>query len=307
MASQSRGIVLIKRTILTLLFSAAMLYLPSIIEQANGSFRLPKVAIDVPFNPAWEGDAPSPELASLFSKPFHYLGRGMQAFVFASEDGQYVIKLFRASPKIHPWRQFIRTKFLGRNEKRTPREKIELLFGACKLAYSHAADLTGLVYIHLNPTNDLFASTTLVNRMGRKIPVDLNRCRFAIQKRGVSVTKTLKAAIAENDREKYNRLIRSFHHLVEERASRNICNLDKKLGENFGFIGEEAIEWDFGSYSFNANLSDPKAKAHEIEIFAKNLQKFLDRTPFQPEPVFDLKDRATLDVSPSSISESALH
>lgn len=171
-----------KKIALAFLFSAAMIYLPCCIEQANGSFRLAKTSIDVPYNSSWESEAPTTEIRALLSKPFYYLGRGAQAFVFESEDGQYVIKLFRCSPKIHPWRGWIRKNFLKRKDRRTAEEKIQFLFGACKLAYSQAADLTGLTYIHLNPTKEL-GSTTLFNRMGRKIPVDLNRCRFAIQKK----------------------------------------------------------------------------------------------------------------------------
>jgi hypothetical protein len=114
--------------------------------------------------------------------------------------------------------------------------------------------------------------------MGRKIPVDLNRCCFAIQKKGVSVSTVFRQAIEENDRDKYERLAQSFVSLVQERASRNIANLDKKMGENFGFIGEQAIEWDFGNYAVNLNLSGQEAREAEILIFTRNLQEFLDRT-----------------------------
>jgi len=271
-----------KKALLVLFFSAAMIYLPCWIEQANGSFRLAKIAIDVPFNPAWEAEPPSQELtailSSLLAKPFFYLGRGAQAFVFESEDGQYVIKLFRSSPKIHPWRQFIRKNFLKRRDRRTAEQKIQLLFRACKLAYTKAPDLTGLQYIHLNSTKYLPPSTYLVNRMGRKIPVDLNRCRFAIQKKGVSVSQTFAEAIREKDKEKYLRLASSFVSLVQERASRNISNLDKKMGENFGFLGETAIEWDFGNYATNESLQEKSLREAEIQIFTRNFQEFLDRT-----------------------------
>jgi hypothetical protein len=267
-----------KKALLALVFSAAMIYLPCWIEQANGSFRLAKTMIDVPFNSAWESEPPSPELCMVLARPFFYLGRGAQAFVFASEDGQYVIKLFRSSPKIHPWRQCIRKNFLKRRDRRTAEQKIQLLFGACKLAYTKAPDLTGLQYIHLNATKDLPTNTYLVNRMGRKIPVDLNRCRFAIQKKGLSVSQTFAEAIREKDKEKYLRLANSFVSLVQKRASRNICNLDKKMGENFGFLGETAIEWDFGNYAANESLQEKSLREAEIQIFTRNFQEFLDRT-----------------------------
>jgi len=264
-----------------LLFSASMLYLPCLVEQANGSFRLTKTAIDVPFNPAWESDPPSEEFRSLLSKPFFYLGRGAQAFVFESEDRQFVLKLFRASPKMHPWRAWLRSHFLKRRDRRTAEQKIQLLFGACQLAYSKAPDLTGVVYIHLNSTNQLFPPTFLFNRLGKKIPVDLNRCRFALQKKGESVSKVFEDAIRQKDKAKYLRLAKSLEALVQERASRKLCNLDRKMGENFGFLGETAIEWDFGNYAYNLELEDLDKKEAEIRIFTKSFQEFLDRTAFE--------------------------
>jgi len=266
----------VKRIALTLLFSGSMVCLPSLIEQANGSFRLDKTAIQLPINPAWEADPPSAQLLDVLSGPFTYLGRGMQSFVFESQDGKFVLKLFRRAPRIHPWRQFFRKNLLKRTDRRLPREKMEQLLNACKLAYTEAADLTGLVYIHLNPTDGLSMQTHLINRMGRKIGVDLNQCRFAIQKKGLSVSKTFEAAIRAKDLAKCERLTRSFISLVEERSSRNIRNLDKKLGDNFGFIGEQAIEWDFGSYALSPDLATPAAREKEIEIFRKHLRTFLE-------------------------------
>ncbi len=265
-----------KRIVLALLFLGSMVCLPSLVEQANGSFRLEKTTIQLPINPAWEADPPTAQLLEAMSHPFTYLGRGMQSFVFESHDGQYVLKLFRAAPKIHPWRQFFRKNLLKRTDRRLPGEKMEQLLSACKLAYTEAADLTGLVYIHLNPTEGLAMQTHLINRMGRKIGVDLNQCRFAIQKKGVSVFKTFEAAIRAGDLSKCERLTQSFISLVEKRSARNIRNLDKKLGDNFGFIGEQAIEWDFGSYALSPDLAAPEAQEKEVEIFRKHLRNFLE-------------------------------
>ena len=50
------------------------------------------------------------------------------------------------------------------------------------------------------------------------------------------------------------------------------------MGENFGFLGETAIEWDFGNYATNASLEEKSLREAEIQIFTRNFQEFLDRT-----------------------------
>ena len=54
-------------------------------------------------NPEWEFPQPSAEeqeqIDAILSQKFTYLARGSQAFAFVSEDGRYVLKLF----KQHKW------------------------------------------------------------------------------------------------------------------------------------------------------------------------------------------------------------
>ena len=266
-----------RKILLALLFSASMIYLPCWIEQANDSFRLTKVSIDVPFNPSWTSEPPSSEIQTLFSGPFHYLGKGAQAFVFESEDGRFVLKLFRGSPKIHPWMHWVCKRVMGKRDRKTALEKIPPLFDACLLAYNQASDLTGLIYLHLNATKSLLPSIDLVNRVKKTIPIDLNKYRFVVQKKGKPIGEVFRDAIENQDKEKCIRLAKSVISLLKERTSRNIGNLDKTLWYNFGFVGETAIEWDFGRYYSNPNFTDPLSREREIRIFTNSLQTFLQQ------------------------------
>ncbi|HEV7738720.1 MAG TPA: hypothetical protein VGO47_15270, partial [Chlamydiales bacterium] len=164
-----------RKILAALSFSAAMLSLPLFVERANGAFRLAKIAIELPFNAAWESSLPSPAEWTVLSNPFSYVSRGAQAYVFASEDGQFVLKVFRGSPRSHCWNRYLRSYFLGKRERRSVSEKIPALFAACQLAYTKVPELTGLVYMHLNATKDLLPKTLLINGMKRKIPIDLNQ------------------------------------------------------------------------------------------------------------------------------------
>lgn len=266
-----------RKIVLSLSFSIACLSLPFWVEKSNGAFRLIKVAIDLPFNLAWEANPPSAEVCELFARPFSYLGRGAQAFVFESEDQAFVLKLFRGSPKMHPamrfWRHTIRDKRVRSSEEK----KIPPLFAACCLAYQKVSTLTGLRYMHLNPTKAELPNIILINRMGKKIPVDLNQCRFVLQRKGVPIQDAFQNAFRENDRLKFTRLAQAFVALLKERTSKNISNSDKTLWYNCGFVGETAIEWDFGRYSTNPKLETKEGKEQEMRTFTTPLQQFLER------------------------------
>src|SRR5262245_49798043 len=54
------------------------------------------IMYDVPKDPRWQTVTltgyEKEALAAILSQPFYYLGKGCQSYVFASQDGQYVIK-----------------------------------------------------------------------------------------------------------------------------------------------------------------------------------------------------------------------
>jgi len=252
------------------------LFLPFGLEKINHTFHPGKIAVDIPYNQAWDSDSPSNEISAVLARPFFYLGRGAQAFVFESEDGQFVLKLFRGTPKFHPWKRWLRKTISGKKERTRLEDKIPPLFGACQMAYTELRDWTGLVYMHLNPTTDLLPSSRLVSGFRRNTRVNLNQSRFVLQKKGDSIADTFLDAIEKNDRDKAVRLVRSFASLLEERSLKNISNSDKTLWYNFGFVGETAIEWDFGRYYYNPDLQTKSGREKEVAEFRESLQEFLD-------------------------------
>ena len=264
-----------RKVLRALIFTISMISLPFFVERGNGAFRLSKIAIELPFNPSWESPPLSPEVSAVLSHPFSYLSKGAQAYVFTSEDGQYVLKVFRGSPRSHPWNRILRHQLLGKRERRSAIAKLPPLFAACQLANT-VPELTGLVYMHLNATKNGLPKIHLINGMKKKIPIDLNQCRFVLQKKGRPLAEHFLAAVEANDQAKCRRLAQSFVSLLEERTLRNIGNLDRTIWYNFGFVGEKAIEWDFGRYYLNPDFQDQVCRDQEIQLFTRSLQLFLD-------------------------------
>jgi hypothetical protein len=206
----------------------------------------------------------------LIPNKFHYLAQGAKTFAFVSEDGSVVLKLFKKAHWFHPWRLAFRKHIMGKPDKDLLRLGYAHQLEAAKLAFDKAADLTGLVYIHLNPTRCLINNTELVALTGHKMIIDLNRYGFAIQKRADSIESVLSKASKGNDLSKLKRLSLSFESLIRARSSRGIKNQDIKVVENFGFIGDQAIEIDFGHYVVDES---PEMPSQEHSAF---MEKFTD-------------------------------
>jgi len=246
---------MIRRVCLLFLFSTLTLFCPFIWEELTGEFRLAKLPFALPHNTAWEVNAAADE--AILQGTFTFLARGAQSFVFESEDKKWVLKLFRYDRWVHPWRKFIRNHWLKKQGRLPFDQKIDRLFCSTKLAFEKAADLTGLVYIHLNKKENL-PTILLKDRLGRVRPFNLSSAYFAIQRRASPLPEVFLEAIENNDEKKFKALTRSFVHLLQARVSKGIRNTDTKVHVNFGFWNETAIEWDFGNYCL-----DPEMKSEE--------------------------------------------
>ena len=243
--------------------------IPVSFKRLTCGFKLAKMRLEIPFRNDWEISLllPKEEVLSILSQPFSYLDRGAQCYVFESQDGRYVIKLFRYDQSLFFKKK--KKKRLGFNLK------IEKLFSACILAYTKAKDETGVLFLHLNPTKKEYPILQAKGPIGQSLKIPLDRYRFAIQKKVTLFEETLLRAYRLSDGESMKRCIDSLVVLLKSRANKGIRNSDPSLTRNFGFLGEQAFEIDFGNYS-----EEPFLKEKEVLRYAKKLRCWLkDNAP----------------------------
>ncbi|MES2272649.1 MAG: hypothetical protein V4487_00455 [Chlamydiota bacterium] len=264
------------RFLILCLFVPLMLAAPACMKLLTHGFRLSKMTLSFPFHSEWEikGEVP-PQIREILSQPYTYLDRGAQCYVFASEDDQYVIKLFRydlsqSSPRLRP-RLFSFTK----KRKTNFQSKILHLFNACKMAYDQAPLETGLVYIHLNPTAKGLPILHCRDSLGRRYALPLDAYRFAVQKKAEPLRKVFKDAIEAQDVKAVERRIDAFLTLLKRRTGLGIHNSDSNWSRNFGFYKECALEIDFGNYRKSKKLLVPAHRLKEIHRFSYPLRKWL--------------------------------
>lgn len=257
------------RAFFFLVFSTAMLCVPVALKRITCGFRLAKLRLEIPFRSEWETPPPEREQCSaILNQPFTYLDRGAQCYVFLSADRQYVLKFFRYDQPINPLRSLFRFWFCSPKPKTPFKKKIEQFFSSCTIAYHLRREETGLIYLHLNRTENLLPKVKIRAPLGQVYEISLDHYRFAIQKK----VETIREAFARvKDRQEAKELIYSLIELVQRRKEKGIANLDLNISRNYGFIDGKAVEIDFGSF----------ATSSKEEEFLHRLSQFL--TSVAPE------------------------
>lgn len=238
-------------------------------------FRLPPTLPFISYQSEWETDVITPEIQQILNQPFYYLAKGNQTYVFESQDGQYVLKLFRFNrtrfppvPQIKRW--FARLR--GKKVKDNFYTKMNKTFLAAKTAAMEAREFTQVVYCHLNQTENKLPVMELVKEGSYFISLD--KYRFVLQRK---VTPFAMALLqAKDNPEKMHALLDSFVELLARRANAGIRNADPNLLPNFGFFNNKAVELDFGNYRKLPHYDDV-LKAKEFSQYILRLQNWLSQ------------------------------
>lgn len=266
-----------KKAFLLLVLVCSSLYLPLCMKQLTHGFRIEKMRLKSSCYSDWEVPPLSKDahrrLMKLLDQPFYYLGRGAQCYVFESADQLYVIKLFRFDQRQNPIRTYFRTKIRKQPAMMGSEEKISHLFSACKLAYTIASEETELFYLHLNLTENQLPFLLLKGPLGRSLSLPLDSYCFALQKKAEPLNKALLAALHADQMQLY---LDSLLSLLLNRTSKGISNSDGNLFRNFGFVGQRAIEMDFGNYGYSPDLLLPSHRKQEIGRFTSSLRAWLE-------------------------------
>lgn len=232
-------------------------------------------------------------LNALLQQKFVFLGRGLQSFVFASEDGEYVLKVFnnRYQRKIQLFSFFSYFPFIGHWAKERAcyyQGKLAKTFNSYQIAFHEMKDLTGLIYVHLLPTSDISHPLTLVDKLNIAHLIDPNQTGFLIQKRATMVFPALKEYVHKGDLEAAKQAISSLVQLFFWKWQHAIADNDPLIRTNYGFIDGKAIQIDVGPLSKEAALVDNKEQQkREILRITASLKFWLTENSPELIPFLD--------------------
>lgn len=269
---------MIRRSLYLLLLAGCIFIFPASLKRCTHSFHAQRLIVDLPDRENWKTvfHIPQEEIYAILSQPFEYLNRGSQAFVFASIDGKYVLKLYLfESPKETLMNSFFHRQDYSRSDYAALRS-IKTL-NALAAADHYVPEQTGLVFAHLNLTSDNLPLVHLSGPAWHRMQLDLNRVRFVLQRRVRPLAEPLIEAYLNNDRQRFDSLIREIDSLLSQRIACQIRNADPTLFDNFGFLEDRAVEIDFGNYAQGCCLNEKSRYVPQLLKWAeKNTPRWKD-------------------------------
>lgn len=286
-----------KKTIILSIITIVCLFLGARAYYAlTDDFRLGNIQNESISRPEWEIPAPSSDekkqIDAILSEKFSYLGKGAQSYVFESQNGLYVIKFFKFKhlrpslwlellPPIGPLKAY-----KDRQQQRKLR-KYDGVFSSYKLAYLQDKDLSGLIYVKLNPAKGEFPQIHVNDKMGIERIIDLNAVPFILQKKGITLRQMLKQQL---DRQQVDQAIASIlqvFELYKNEYRRGLWDHDHGVLQNAGFIQDVPAHLDVGKLYEAPEMRDPEKMKADLKILIDKIDRWMQKNyPQEAQQVY---------------------
>ncbi|HSX03458.1 MAG TPA: hypothetical protein VLG76_01880 [Rhabdochlamydiaceae bacterium] len=283
-----------------LLFIVGFICIERFCHGITEGFRPHKILSDLSFNPEYATEPASDEIKGNLSQPFYFLSSGGQCYAFISEDKQTVLKVFKhhhMRPESYLNRiylpQFLeplRCKIIQERK-----ERLQTIFSSFKLAYDRFKEHTGLLYLHLNKTDTVHQTLTLVDNIGVSHCFDLDNLEFALQKTAVLAYQKIEQCMKTNDLAAAEKCLKSLVELIVTRSKAGLADRDPIIKRNFGFIEEKAIEIDLGSFYEDLGLTKPSSYKRALFCECIKLKSWIQKRYPMLYPSLDQSIRTIID------------
>lgn len=269
------------------------------LEEEIGSDFSPEYIVNHLVDPTpWSLPTPTLEqkleLQAILNQPFSYLGHGHQTYVFSSQDNQYVLKFFR----IHRFKPSMLTQSLaylpGLQKWTDKREKsrqfrLERIFKGHQTAYLYDRENSGLLYVQLQPSQNLNLQVKVINWLGFSSPINLDEVPFVVQKRARPTKHVLEELLAKGDIAGVQERLQQIIQMYKNEYQKGILDTDHNVIYNTGFVGNQPIRIDVGRLTYDEKIKDPAIYEADLDrIVNKRMLGWLKR--HYPEVTGDIGD-----------------
>jgi len=236
-------------------------------------FRLANIQYDTPNRSEWavppRSSSEASALHEVLTQQFTYIGKGAQSYAFGSADGKYVIKFFKFK-HLRPsfWLDYLppifglqsyRDKQYQRKER-----KLEGVFAGYRLAYLLHRHDSGLLYVHLNTTENLYPFLTVLDKMGWKHSIPLDDVVFILQERAETARAVVHNLLKDRNIEGAKRKIDQIFDLYLSEYAKGIFDNDHGVMRNVGFVGDHAIRIDVGKLKNSPSIRELANYSHDL-------------------------------------------
>ncbi|CAF23028.1 hypothetical protein [Candidatus Protochlamydia amoebophila] len=249
-------------------------------------FRIAHITHQLDFTPFWKtsnlSEHEKKSLKAILDQKYTYLGKGAQSYAFVSADHQYVLKFFKFKnfkphflvkllPSLPPFNHY-KQLYLQRKQK-----KLMSVFNGYDIAYQQNKLESGLIYLHLLPTNFLNYKVTLEDKMGIIHKVDLDSVAFLIQRKGETLGNHLTSLLEQGNQEKAKQAISKIFTMYMQEYQKGIYDRDHSVIDNTGFIGENPFHLDAGKLTRDDLIKQRKFYKKDLEQVAWKIDQWIKK------------------------------
>lgn len=245
-------------------------------------FRSGNYLHEVPFHSEWK-NAPlssneQTQLDSILSQKFFYIDKGAQSFVFLSQDGKHVLKLFKFKhlkpsllfellPSLGP------LKTIKEDEKTRKYLKLESVFNGYHLAYDKHKKDSGLLYVHLNKGGFSGKKIQVKDKMGIWHELELDQLIYVLQEKAVTTRKEMVRLLSSGNVAAAIERVNQIFDLYLREYAKGIYDRDHGVMHNTGFVHGSTIypiHLDIGKFSSEPSMRD-------VKVFRPDLLKIVNK------------------------------
>jgi len=223
----------------------------------TGNFDPDELVIPSPPGSKWDTSALEQNfpINTFLKQKFQYLGKGHQAFVFASEDGEYVVKLFKPHyPHIElfgksfnfttlPFSRWLYRTFLPNDFAQGKKRDLISYYNAKTIFQEES--LTE--YVHLTATSHITEKLRLFDKIHIARELDPNTTCFVIQKRVEPLNSVFTRLLKEGKSDEIRVIMQGLKKLLLRRAELGLYKPSHKFHVNFGCYGLTPVQLDIGN------------------------------------------------------------
>lgn len=259
-----KALVALKLAALVFCISPAAPYLSNI----NDGFAIGKISAPLPKS---EDFIPlNREALSALSQRYTYLGKGAQTYAFLSQDGAYVLKLFKGQ-HLTPafWSSYLPPSWQEKSLLRK-KERLEALFNSYQVASERLSQETGLLCVHLSATAGFDRQVTVQDLIGHEYRLNLDDFAFVLQERATLIGEVIDHLIQSGRSEEVLALIDAATACVSSRLEKGYIDTDPAFLQNYGVTASgKVIQIDVGRL-----VKDNLAGQDRVSIETAQLMQF---------------------------------
>lgn len=262
----------------------AVFALARVYYRATDDFRIANMTYEIPHHKEWEIDPLNPaekeKLDHILSQKFFYIGKGAQSYAFGSEDQKYVLKFFKFKhlkpslfvnllPPIPPFKSYKEQQTLRKQKK------LDSVFTGYRLAYGVHKEQSGIIFAHLNKTNDLHRQVTVVDKIGLEQKIDLDPIVFVVQEKARTMRTVMTDLLSHGELTLAQYRIDQIFDLYLSEYQKGVYDRDHGVMHNTGFVGDKPIHLDVGKLTHDESMKNPDVWQKDIEKIARKINLWI--------------------------------